>query len=256
MELTKLNKMELIELNKDDEKKVLDYIKEIILNRHPIVEDRLDILQPYYGQPETPEMDITFGFYNIEGQDVTRITFMDGTRPAKRGIPEKIKYNGLIPVSVIYDLFYFLLEDHDHISSISRSDQFHHFDVSFDVDGRDDNMHGISCGRIKVELDLNHYPNNEKLYLYYLNSIVSTFYEALKETDMMKAEFANCCRIVKQSFFDSLSEEELRDFIASVESRDLYGVIMSLPDNRFIELFNQYNKTSKTEEKVPKLTDN
>lgn len=256
MELTKLNKSELIELNRDDEKAVVDYIKEIILNRHPIVDNRLDILYPEIGQPETPEMAITFSFYKKDGLDVTRITFMDGTSRAKRGIPEKIQYNELIPIGVIYGLFYFLLKDHDYISNISRSDQFHHFDVSFDVDGRDENMHGISCGRIKVELDLNRYPNSEKLYLYYLNSIVSTFYEALKETGMMKTEFANYCRFVKQSFFDSLSEEELREFIALFESKDLYGVIMSLPDNRFIELFNQYNETSKKKTKTPKLTDN
>lgn len=239
--------MEIIEINKDEEKGILDYIKEIILNRHPIVKDRTNIL---YGNSETPEMKVIFNFLEIDNKDATSISFMEGTHRFKTSIPERVRINDLVSIQVIYNIIQFLLSDHDIISEVNKYDSITNFNISFDVDGRDENMTGISCGRITLEFEFNRHSKSKELYSLYLKGIITTFYEFLKDTDMMKREFADYCNFLKQEFIKSLSEGEERDFISLFNIGDLYDAICSLSDKRFIELYNQFNAREKKRELV------
>lgn len=235
--------MEKYELSCNEKEKILRCIKEIIINRHPVVENRLDILYPNFGDPPTPEMEIKFRFLRIEEQDITQVIFLDGNHQCKASIPERIRINGLILKEIIIHFIRYLLTDHDHISYMNKSLKSLDFELCFDVDGRDDNMHGIGCGPITIAFDFSKHPDGKRLWNYYLKEIILSFYDQVKETGMMKREFANYCDLVKKEFLDSLTEQDLRTFVGLLNQYDLYQLVRSIPDERFIELYKEYHSS-------------
>ena len=231
--------MKNYELSYNNEEEILNLIKKIILDKHPIVSDRTKILYPDYNEPQTPEMQITFSFIKIDEKDITQVSFMDGTHNYKKGLQEYILINGFISKKVICNLINYLLIDHDYFENIYRHNTS--FELSMNVNGCDDNMHGISCGKINLEFDYYNHPDNKRLLSEYFKIIATTFYEQLKETNMFQKEFSNYCNLVKEEFIKSLTDEELKSFIDLLGNDDLYNLIRSIPNNRFIELYNQYN---------------
>ncbi|MBQ8219089.1 MAG: hypothetical protein IJZ79_04980, partial [Bacilli bacterium] len=85
-------------------------------------------------------------------------------------------------------------------------------------------------------------PNKKKLLRKYLKIITTTFFKELQNTPTFKEEFSNFYRYIKNDFINSLSTEELRDFINLFNRDDLCYLINSLPDDRFSLLYNQYNE--------------
>ena len=228
------------ELNYNNDEEILNCIKKIILNRHPIVQNRLDILYPYFDQPLTPEMEIDFRFHKINDNDITHILFLDGTDNHKESIHESITINGLISKKAIYDLINYLLTDHDWIKNICKYDTY--FQIPMDVGGCEENMHGISCGEINLKFDFYRHPNKQKMLNEYLKFIAINFYEQLKNTSSVKRELSNYCDLVKKEFINSLTDDNLKSFFCLLNNEDLYNLIFSLPNNRFIELYNEYIK--------------
>ena len=240
--------MKKYELNYNNNVKILDEIKKIILKRHPIVDDRLNILYPSSKDPRCPEMEIQFLFYKIDNKNITQILFLDGTSSYKSNIPEQIEINDLISKNILCDLISYLLTDHNLFENIYKYNTS--IELPLIVDGRDENLHGISCGKIILKLDFNSHPDNELLMNEYLKVITTTFYEQLKRTNTFQKDLSNYCNNVKSEFINSLTTEELKQFINLLNNNDLCNLIYSMPNNRFIELYNKYNK----EEKIKKLT--
>lgn len=228
----------LLDYNNNEE--ILMMIKTLLLNRYPIVDDRLHILYPMYNEPMTPEVDINFYFYNNDNKDITEIIFLDGTRISKSSTLDRLIINNLISGDVICDLINYLLTDHDYFKNIHIDDD--KLMLIMGVNGCNENMHGISCGDITISFDFHFYPNKKKLLRKYLKIITTTFFKELQNTPTFKEEFSNFYRYIKNDFINSLSTEELRDFINLFNRDDLYYLINSLPDDRFSLLYNQYNE--------------
>jgi len=234
----------------NNDAEILKCIKEIILDRHPIVEDRLSILYPSFREPRTPEMEIWFNFYQIEDKTITQISFLDGTLFHKESIPEVININGLISKTLICDLISYLLIDHDCFKNIYRNDTI--IELSMIVDGRDENMHGISCGEINLKFDFHLHHDSNLLLKEYLKVITATFYEKLKGTSSFKKEFSNYCDFLKSEFINSSTIEELKGFIELLNSNDLCDLIFSIPNDHFVQLYNEYS----AQKNIKKLTKN
>ncbi len=124
---------------------------------------------------------------------------------------------------------------------MSKSENGSNFKIYFDVDGKEKNVHGISCGSIALSCDFSKHPDGQKLWRYYFKKIIMTFYDQLKKTGMMKREFSSYCDLVKKEFFDSLTEDDLKKFVGLFNHYDLYNLVRSIPDERFIELYKEYN---------------
>lgn len=231
--------MEKYELNYDNDAEILKCIQDVILERHPIVEDRLDILYPSFNEPRTPEMEIQFIPNRIDNKDITEIIFLDGTSNYKQSIPNKIVINGLISKKVICDLISYLLADHDIFKDI----YIHETSIllPMTVDGRNENMHGISCGEITLNFDFTYHHDNKLLCKECLKVISTTFYNKLKGTDTFKREFTNYCDNMKLDFLKSLTFEELKKFIDLLDYDNLYNLIYSMPNDCFVQLYNEYN---------------
>lgn len=231
--------MEKYELTYDNDAEILKCIQEVILERHPIVEDRLHILYPSFNEPRTPEMEIDFNFYKVDNNDITQICFQDGTSNYRQSIPNRIEINGLISKKVICDLISYLLTDHDVFKDI----YIHETSILLPmiVDGRDENMHGISCGEIILNFDFHYHPDSKLLCNQYLKVIATTFYEKLKGTNTFKREFSNYCDNMKIDFLKSLTFEDLKRFIDLLNYDDLNGLVYSMPNDRFVQLYNEYN---------------
>ena len=235
-------------LNYDNTEEILKLIQKIILDNHPIVDDRINLLYPSFNEPRTPEMDINFIFYKNGNNDYTQILFMDGTSIYKEIIPDRLEINGLISKKVICNLISYLLTDHDYFKNIYINATS--IELPMDVNGYYENMHGISCGEITLKFDFSHHPDFKSLLNEYLQVIIINFYEKLKNTITLKNEFKNYFNSVKSEFINSLTTEELKDFINLLSHDDLCNLIYSIPNMRFIELYNEYNK----HDNIKKLT--
>lgn len=74
----------------------------------------------------------------------------DDKKIVERSIPDRIELNGLISEIAICDLINYLLTDHDYFKNIYKSSTS--IELPMGIDGREDNMHGISCGEINLKI--------------------------------------------------------------------------------------------------------
>ena len=198
--------MKIYELCFDNDKEILQCMKEIILDRHPIVEDRMDVLFPSVHGPRKPEMGIHFIFNRYNDSDITQILFLDGTEDFKTTIPDRIQIDGLISKKLVCDFVSYLLTDHDCFRNIYKKATS--IELPMVVDARDDNMHGISCGEINLCFDFTHHPDYKSLLNDYLKIITTTFYEELKKTSSFEKEFSDYCNSIKHEFINSLTIDD------------------------------------------------
>lgn len=222
---------------KDNE--ILNLVKEVILKQYPILQDRLDVLLIY----PRPTMSIILNFNNYNNKNSTEFMFGVGTDTFSSSIPKSINVDGLVSTKFIVDLISYILSDHDIISSINK--KYGQIKLSFDVDMKDENMSGISCGTITLYLDFSCYDNYEELLDKYLNVIVTTFFDKLKNTESYKREYDESCLMIKKNVINSLSEEQLRIFINMLNNEDLCAILLNMPNDRFIEVYENFQNQKK-----------
>ena len=92
---------------------ILEEIKKVITTLHPYMENRLTILLNY----PNPSMDIDF-FFHPNG---TTICFSDGLETKKSSIAKKIELDKHVNPVLINALIELLLQDHDYISNLVKS---------------------------------------------------------------------------------------------------------------------------------------
>ena len=92
-----------------------------------------------------------------------------------------------ISLNVLNNIIEFILSDHDHISSILKYNDT--ITLKFAVNLKDENMRGISCGDIELELNFRFHSNKKELSDYYLKGIINGFYDKLKNTETFKNEY-------------------------------------------------------------------
>lgn len=232
--------MERVELNSDKNIEILQEIKEVILNKYPIIDDRFDIITSY----PRPAIDIDINFYNDdENIEATGILFCAGTEVMKTSIPERLVINGLISPKIVIDLISFIISDHNYIKNITRTDN--QIKLIFDIKMTEENMCGMSVGEIGLELDFHKYLNHENLLNSYLKEIVNTFYEQLKETDSFKKEYAEYCLLAKEKVINSFNEQDLQMFMELLSNEDICRMLLDMPNNRFIELYSIFKNKEK-----------
>lgn len=231
--------MEKYEISNDNNQEILKTLIDIILRKHPIVEDRSHVLYPNFNEPRTPEMEIHFNFYNEDEKSITQVIFMDGTKSYKESIPDMVITDGLISKEIVCIFIDYLLLDHDWFKDIYK---YHtNIKIPMGVSSNDCMMNGISCGEICLNLDFNNHSDGKVLLNEYFKVIVIRYYEKLKHTNSFDGWFSEYCNFVKSDFINSLTIEEMKKFITSLNGDDLCNLIYSIPNDRFIELYNDYN---------------
>jgi len=229
-----MGKFEL-SLNNDEE--IIKAIQNIILSKHPIIENRIDILFNY----PSPVMDIILNFYSDKNNDkFTQILFCDGNENMRCGISEQLFINDYISIDVLCNLIHYILSDHDHIKSISKENDL--IKLVFGVDVKNENIKGISCGDINLQLDFKKLDEHNKVSDYYLREIVNCFYDQLKYTDSFRREYNEYCLLLKEKFVNSLTDRELYDFIEMLDSNDLHSLLLNMCNERFIELYDDFKR--------------
>lgn len=237
--------MKKYELSYDKDDEIVKIIKNIILSRYLILEDRMDVL---FKNPR-PAMDINLYFYKDgNDNDFTEIMFTDGTENSKCSMPERISINGLISFQTITNLIYFILSDHDYIKDIYKN--VSEFKLSFDINLNDDNIHGVSCGTIGLRLDFSSYPSHEELLNNYIKIIINNFYNELKYTENFKREYNKYCSLTKEKIINSLSEDDLHLFTHLLNYEELCNILLNIPNDRFIELYDEFENKKRNEEKI------
>ena len=188
---------------------ILNEIKSTMLDLHPYMENRLSILLKY----PNPSMDITFYFHNHG----TTIMFADGLESKKNSISKKIELPFIVKPDLIINLISLILQDHDYISNLVKSNDT--LVIGTDVELSLENINGISCGTINIELNLHNYPNNEELLNNYYDAIVCTFYDQVKGIPSFKCQLESVKNLTKKEMLNILSnlnEEELHKLISNL----------------------------------------
>lgn len=235
--------MEKHELNYDNSNEIVETIKNIILDRHPIVNDRIDTIM----KNNAPNMDIYIHFYN-EPNNITGVMFLDGTINYKSSIPERIIINDLISSTTVNKLIQFILSDHDIIKSINITKN--EISLLFNVDLKEQNMCGISCGNIGLTLDFYGYTESNDLLDKYFKSIVTTFHKQLIYTEWYKQEYEKYRLKIKTQIINSLTETDLHKFINLLSNEDICNLLFDMPDDRFGEIYNQLQNIENSKELV------
>lgn len=232
------------ELSQEKDAEIVEAVKQIMLNQYPKLENRMDILFDY----PNPAMDIAIRFYKDEKRgERTRIQFLNGHENAKISMSEYIIIDGLLSLKALCDIISFLLSDHDRIGNINRDES--KINMTFVVDMRDDNMQGVGCGPIGLELDFHQYKNYESLQKSYLKVIAGNFYEQLKGTPSFRREYNEYCSFRKQVIINSFTEETLHQFIRLLDNKDLCELLLELPNDRFLEVYDTFSNTKEQEGK-------
>lgn len=183
--------MEKIFINKEREELIIEKIKDILIKKHPIVEDRLAITSKY----PSPQFDIDILFINDKNTDYTIIRFLDGSEAARTSIDNEIIINGLINPSTINELIYNILLDHDYISHSSLTSS--EMNISFKYDLRENNLKGISCGVITLNLYFKSHPEEEQLQDLYSKEIIKLYEPELSRAFSLNNELTDKIKTLK-----------------------------------------------------------
>ncbi len=227
-----------VQISKEDNIDVVDSIKSIVLNRYPILENRM------YALELLRVFEINMKFYKDDfGQEGVYIMFLDGTDNFKSPIPERIMINQLITTEVLCDLIQFIVADHDWMNFLEVPHDnagWQRIKLSFIVNQREDNMCGMGCSDIQLVLDFSNHLNKKELEVQYLDAIVHRFYKQLKDTPYIRRQYHDYCLKEKTKIVNSFSDSELHDFMNLLSTEELCQIVLSLEDQRFIELYQNF----------------
>lgn len=238
--------MESLEVKSSANQEIINAIKEIILSKYSILENRMDMLFD-----EDRVIGIHLHFIkdtNKKNNEWTHIYFMDGTSNGQSKTPESIDIEGLMNNETIFGVMEFLLEDHDVISDIYKRDK--EIEIYFLVNMSDENMKGMGCYQIRLVLEFRKYPNPEDLLNYYFISIFRRFHKELQRTSFFEKEYQNYCINKKQEIINSLSLEDLHKMVGLFTNHDLCSILFSLPDERFFELYAELEEKEASKRKL------
>ena len=159
-------------IDNSEEERIIETIKGVLLSKHPIVNDRIDLLLHHQKQ-----FDISMKFVNVSGKDYTYINFLDGYTFCRNSIDSQIIINGLVTKNTINELIFNILLDHDYIRDMYFGADT--MKLSFIVDLRENNMKGIGCRVIGLGLDFHFHPEKEILLKHYSESIIKLYTDEL-----------------------------------------------------------------------------
>lgn len=227
-----------VQIRKEDNIDVVESIKNIILNRYPILENRMDALE----LPRVLEINMKF-YKDDHDQEGVHIMFLDGTNNFKCSIPERIMMNQLITTEMLCNLIQFIVADHDWVDFLEvpyNNAGWQKIKLSFLVNQREDNMRGMGCWDIQLVLDFSKHSDKKELTVQYLDAIVHRFYKQLKDTPYIRRQYHDYCLKEKTKILNSFSDSELHDFMNLLSTEEVCQILSSLEDQRFIELYQNF----------------
>ncbi len=232
--------MKKYELIYDDcnEKEILEAMKNIIINRHPIVDERINTLLH-----SSSSMQININFYKENNKEFTNIMFLDGTDSYKSSIPERININGLVSSSFINKFIAYIVSYYDIIRTIHMEND--DINMLFACDLKNSELPGIDCNNIGLELDFYGYPNNEEIMNNYFKNIVTTFKEYLTHSEWYKNAYKEYLEISKTQIIDSLSDTDLHEFIGLLSNNEIKEILFDMPNDKFKNLYMELQENQK-----------
>ena len=216
---------------------IVEIIKNIIYKYHPIVDNRLNSIINY----NKPEMEIGFKFFNKNNIDQVSVDFLDGTYYSKNYINESFIIEGFLCKETLINLMNFILSDHEIIKSFTYDNQKICF--TFTVNCTENNLKGINCGDILLNLDFSFLDlNREETADKYLYCIIDNFYEYIKNTNQFKKDYDEFINEIKTDIIEALDKEELIQFMNLLNEQEMRNVLYKISDNRFVDLFESYDE--------------
>ena len=215
------------DVNFDVDEEILDSIKRVLLERHPIVEDRLDELF------EKGEFDISFNIYDREGNITTDIWFLDGKENARSSIPESISLDNRVSLNLINALISYILKDHEIVSSLSTNYRTS-IDMTFNVNLREEMKKGINCRTLGLNLNFYGDVDMSKYLELYLKDIITVFFDKVMDTPFMKREVDKYVSTIKEQFLDGSSKDDILALLSKLPNEELCKIIYKMDAYSFM----------------------
>ena len=203
-------------------------IKNIIRKYCPHVENRLLIFE----DPNSSQLDILI---NID-DNKTIIRFLFGNSTYKTSAKECELINRTIELSEIEKIIDFVIEDHEIIKGIDI--QNNKLDLIFDINWNNENVRGIYCGDIKLNLTFSNV-EMEREYLYF---IFQKYYSYLEQSPSFKRMKDKYIDISKKAYLDSLNKQQILSFLSKMSEVDLKDLLHSIDNDLFIKYTTEDNK--------------
>lgn len=238
-------------LDNTDSDKIVEEIKKIIISRHPIIENRSEVLMKY-GRPRYA-MDIEF---NIGKDDdyFTQVCFLDGTNNFKSSIKENLMIKGLVDKEVLIKLIAFILENCNYIRTIDKCSGYKNipamFKLDFDINFGEHNEVGLDCHYLGLKMET-YEKDAANIMKPYLVEIGNTYYDNLKHTYLFQKQYQNYMELSKDEFLNSLNSEELRYFFELLDDSILRNMVLNMANDEFIDTYKKFenSKVKKLERK-------
>lgn len=221
---------------------ILKAIKDVLLKKHPIVDDRLDYL---FG---SGEFDIALSLYDYQGNAYSIVSFLDGTENARMGIVDSVKLNERFSINLVNNLIFYILTDHEIISEFYKTSNS--IEMKFRVDLKNENMKGISCRTIGLSLHFYGDADMESYKELYFKDIITIFFEKLKDTQYMKNEFNNYVSNVKKELLSKSSKEDILEFLSKLSVEELEKIIEAMDPYFFMNILNSIRNKSGNQKQI------
>lgn len=227
----------IINNNEDILKSIINYI----LTLHPIIHNRLHILE----NNNFKSLDIKIYFKQDDTNNcTTKILFIDGTRSYKKNIDKNILINGILSKNIIDKLIDYIINDYRTISYIGHNKD--EININFPVNTELNNVYkGIDCNDISVIINFNNIKiidNKNKLLKDYFKYIFFKIYDQLLYNDALTEENEEYLEQIKIDILNEKSYDEIMSFAKLFTYHDIYDILFNIRSDRFINLCKEHDK--------------
>ena len=227
------------DVHKDE--RIFEYIKGILLKYHPIVDDRLETLF------SSSRFDILLDIYSFNGTDSSSVSFLDGHEFARSSVLDYLELNDIFSLLVVSNLINYILSDHDIVRNFYKTSSSIGFE--FTVNLCDNNIHGVDCHTIGLIINFRGDKDMSSYLKYFLNNIIVTFFDKIKDTEYMKKQIGEYISEIKNKYLELHNKEDILELLSKLSYSDLKFVIRGMKDSMFMDAL---NKEIKVEPVKPK----
>ena len=192
---------------------IVKWLKDNLLKYCPII-NRINYVDNY---GKKPKISFLFIFYN----DKTFITIMYGTDVSQTAV-ELSFVEEILDITNIYELIDYLLNDNRNIH-INDTDTLIY--MAFPINWSNDAIKGLAVGDIEVSLEFINCPEIKNYYLKLLNN------------RYLEEPIINKSRILIDSFINNATEEEIIEFLQTLNIDELKNILKSLNPSLFEKYF-------------------
>ena len=192
---------------------IVKWLKDNLLKYCPII-NRINYVDNY---GKKPKISFLFIFYN----DKTFITIMYGTDVSQTAV-ELSFVEEILDITNIYELIDYLLND-NRIIHINDTDTLIY--MAFPINWSNDAIKGLAIGDIEVSLEFINCPKIKNYYLKLLNN------------RYLEEPIINKSRILIDSFINNATEEEIIEFLQTLNIDELKNILKSLNPSLFEKYF-------------------